>query len=294
MRETKGENIFNMINMVLMFSVIIVVAVPLLNVISISLVSAKEVAAKKFILFPGNPDFGAYKVIFSNGSIIVHAYTVTIFRVVVGTLASMLATYFLAYGLSKKKLPFRNGITVFVFITMLFSGGLIPYYIVMRNLNLMNNLLVYILPLLVSAYNTLLLRNFIMNIPESLFESADIDGASELTIIFRIVLPLSLPAMATISLFYAVGQWNSWFDAYLFVSKPKLQPVQLILRNILAVTQVNINKVSGTIQRFNSNPPPSRAIQNSVIVVSTLPVIFIYPFVQKYFVKGIMVGSIKG
>ena len=147
---------------------------------------------------------------------------------------------------------------------------------------------------MVNAYNTLLLRNFIMNIPESLVESAGIDGASELTIIFRIVLPLSLPALATISLFYAVGQWNSWFDAYLFVSKPNLQPVQLVLRNILAETQVTINQTSGSIQKFSDIQPPSRAIQNSVIVISTLPIVFIYPFVQKYFVKGIMIGSIKG
>lgn len=158
------------------------------------------------ILFPSHFVFDAYRTIFSNGSIIMDAYLITIFRVVVGTFASMIVTYFLAYGLSKKKLPGRNGITLFVFITMLFNGGLIPQYLVIRNLGLFNNLLVYILPMLVSAFNTLLLTNFIMNIPESLLESSEIDGARELTIIFRIVLPLSLPALATISLFYAVDQ----------------------------------------------------------------------------------------
>ena len=288
------ESIFNIMNYTIMVVVLFLVIIPLLNVISISMVSSSEVAAKKYIIFPEHFDFGAYKAILSNASIVINAYIITIFRVVAGTLASMIATYFLAYGLSIKRLPFRNAITVFVFIPMLFSGGLIPYYIVIRNLGLINNLLVYILPILISAYNTLLLRNFIMNIPESIFESAQIDGAGELNVIFRIVLPLMLPAMATIGLFYAVAQWNSWFDAYLFVSKPDLQPVQLVLRNILAASQVSITKINGQLQHFNMNPPPSRAIQNAVIVVSTVPIVLIYPFVQKYFVKGIMVGSIKG
>lgn len=285
------EKIFSKFNYIIMTIVIFIVIIPLLNVVSISMVSAKEVIEKRFILIPSHFVFDAYKTIFSNGSIITDAYMITLFRVVVGTVVSMTVTYLLAYGMSKKKLPGRNAITMFIFITMLFSGGLIPGYLLIRNLGLFNNLLVYILPMMVSAYNTLLLRNFIMNIPESLFESAEIDGAKELTVLFRMVLPLSLPAMATISLFYAVDQWNSWFDAFLFVSNVKLQPVQLVLRNILAVSMVNISNSRGG--HFTIMPPP-RAIQNATIVVSTLPIVLIYPFIQKYFVKGIMVGSVKG
>ena len=294
MKQTTGERIFNVFNIIIMVAFMLAIVLPLLNVVSTSLVSAQEVAGKEFILFPSKVDLGAYKLILSNGSVIVNGYKITIFRVVVGTFVNLLFTYFLAYGLSKKKLPGRNGITIYIFITMLFSGGLIPYYILIRYIGLINNLFVYILPGLVSAWNTLLLRNFIMNIPESLFESAELDGAKETIIIFKIVLPLSLPAMATIGLFYAVGHWNSWWDAFLFVSNPKLQPVQLVLRNILSVSQVSISKVGGTVRSTMSSPPPSRAIQNAVIVVSTVPVVLIYPFVQKYFVKGIMVGSVKG
>lgn len=290
MKETSGEKIFNVINVVIMAVVLLAVIIPLLNVVSISLVSASEVARKKYMILPEKFDFSAYRLIFSNGSIIVKAYTITIFRVFAGTLASMAATYFLAYGLSKSKLPFRQSITIFVLITMLFNGGLIPFYILIKGLGLVNNVLVYLLPMLISAFNTLLLRNFIMGIPESLFESAELDGARELTVIFKLVLPLSLPAMATISLFYAVSQWNSWFDAYLFVSKPDLQPIQLVLRNILAASQVSVTQA----QHISMIPPPSRAIQNATIVISTLPIVLVYPFVQKYFIKGVTLGAVKG
>lgn len=293
-KETRGEKIFNLFNLLFMIAILIIIILPLINVVSTSLVSSREVTEKRFVLFPSKLDITAYVLIFSNGSVILNAYKVTIFRVVAGTIINMLFTYFLAYGLAKKDLPGRNSITIYVFITMLFGGGLIPYYIVIRYLGLMNNIWVFILPGLVSAWNMLLLRNFIMNIPDSLTESAEMDGASETTVIFRIILPLSIPALATISLFYAVGHWNTWFDAFLFISDSKKQPLQLVLRNILSVTQVSLNKINGTIERFNRTPPPARAIQNATIVVSTLPVVLIYPFVQKYFVKGIMLGSIKG
>jgi len=292
-RAAKGERVFDVFNSLFMVLFIALVLLPLASVVATSLVSAQELAQKRFVVVPAKIDFTAYHTIFENGSIIIDAYLVTIFRVVVGTVANMVVTYFLAYGLSIRRLPGRKGITVFIFITMLFSGGLIPYYVLVGSLGLMNSLWVYILPVLVSAWNTLLLRNFIMGIPESLFETAEIDGASELVIIFRVVLPLSMPAMATIGLFYAVGHWNSWWDAYLFVRDSRKQPIQLVLRNILSVSMVSINRRGGGLQGRQIAAPP-RAIQNAVIVVSTLPVIFLYPFAQRYFVRGIIVGSIKG
>lgn len=293
MRQTRGEKVFNVINVALMAAVIICVAVPLLNVVAISLISAKDLDMSKFVMFPSHFDFKAYVIIFSNGSTILDGYKITLFRVVVGTAFSLMVTYFLSYGLAIRDLPGRSAISVFVFITMLFSGGLIPSYILTRYLGLMNNLLVYILPMAVNAFNALLIRNFIMNVPEALKESAEIDGAKELTVIWRIILPLSLPALATVGLFYAVGQWNSWMDAYLYVGNTKLQPVQLILRNILAVSQISLTKLNGSIRNMSVRPP-SRAIQNATIVVSTLPIVFVYPFVQKYFVKGILIGAVKG
>lgn len=293
-KETAGEKVFNILNLIFMVFVMIIFILPLINVVSTSLVSYKEAMDKQFVFIPSKLDFTAYLLIFSNGSVILDAYKITIFRVVVGTFSNMLFTYFLAYGLAKKDLPGRNPITMFIFITMLFSSGLIPYYILIKYLHLMDSIWVYILPGLVSAWNVLLLRNFIMDIPESMTESAEIDGANEGTIIFRIILPLSIPAMATISLFYAVGHWNSWFDAFLFVGKPKKQPIQLVLRNILALSQVGVSQVNANMAQVKRALPPPHSIKNAVIVVSTLPVVLIYPFVQKYFVKGVMIGSVKG
>lgn len=293
MKETKGERIFNVINIVFLFFVMVAVVVPLLNIISISFISAKDIDASKFVMFPSHLDFTAYTVIFSNGSVILDAFKITLFRVAIGTCFSLLCTYFLAYGLAIQNLPGRRWISLYVFITMLFGGGLIPTYILIKNVGLMNNLLVYIFPYAVSAFNALLVRNFIMNIPDALKESAEIDGARELTVLIRIIFPLSLPVLATVGLFYAVGQWNSWWDAYLYVGDPKLQPLQLVLRNILVESQVSLTKINGAIRNI-SHQPPSRAVQNATIVVATLPIVFVYPFVQKYFVKGIMIGAVKG
>jgi putative aldouronate transport system permease protein len=177
MRETKGEKIFNLVNIVFLFLIIVAVLVPLFNVVSISFISSRDLETSKFVIIPSHLDFKAYTIIFSNGSTILDAYKITLFRVVIGTLVSLMVTYFLAYGLACRDLPGRGAISLFVFITMLFGGGLIPTYILIKNLGLMNNLLVYILPVAVNAFNALLIRNFIMNIPDALKESAEIDGA---------------------------------------------------------------------------------------------------------------------
>jgi ABC-type glycerol-3-phosphate transport system permease component len=176
---------------------------------------------------------------------------------------------------------------------MLFGGGLIPTYIVIRNTGLINSFWVYIIPGIMSVWNMLLIRNFIMGIPDSLFESARMDGAGELTTIFRIVLPLSTAALVTIGLFYAVGHWNSWWDAYLYTSKAELQPIQMVLRNILARASLTVKDAQSAAVLADLKAP-TRSIQNAAVVVTTLPILLIYPFLQKYFVKGVMVGAVKG
>ena len=294
MRENSSDRIFRFCISALMLLVLAATLLPLLNVVSTSLVSAEELGRKRFILLPDTVDFGAYRTLFSKSSMLLDAYAVTLFRVAVGTLLSLLTTYGLAYGLATRNLPGRTGITLFVFITMLFNGGMIPYYITIRSLGLMNSIWVYIYPMMISAWNAMLLRNFIMNIPDSLNESAELDGANEAVILFRIIFPLSLPAMATIGLFYAVGQWNSWWDAYLFVSDSNKQPVQLLLRNILSSSTVNLSKGSASARGISGVSAPTRSIQTAAVIVSTVPVLFVYPFLQKYFVKGVMVGSVKG
>ncbi|HOJ11329.1 MAG TPA: carbohydrate ABC transporter permease [Clostridiales bacterium] len=292
-KQSKGEKIFNFINILIMLIAVIAVIIPLFSVVSTSLVSNQELSRRRFIIFPQKVDFTAYKIIFEGTSIIISGYKITIFRVVVGTVINLIFSYFTAYAMSKKDLPGRNVITIFFFFTMLFGGGLIPYYIVIKSVRLLNNVWVYILPQIISVWNTLLIRNFIMNIPESLEESAEIDGANAVHIIFRIILPLSIPALVTIGLFYAVGHWNSWWDAFLFVSDVRKQPIQLVLRNILASAEMRINTITGRIDATEIKPP-SRAIQTATIVVTTVPIVIIYPFIQKYFIKGIMIGAVKG
>jgi len=274
-----------------MLLIILVIFFPLYSVVMTSVVSSKEIAEKRYVLFPSTIDLGAYKNIFEGSNIIISAYKITLFRVAAGTAAALLASYFAAYAFAKKDLPGRNGLVLIYYFTTLFSGGLIPYYITIRFMGLMNNILVYILPMLISVWNTLLIRNFIMNIPESLVESSLIDGANEVQVLFRIIFPLSVPVLVTIGLFYAIDQWNSWWDAYLFVSEGSKQPLQLVLRNILALSDVRLKNTGRVVAEVR---PPSRAIQNATIVVSTLPIALVYPFLQKYFVKGIMIGAVKG
>lgn len=292
-KQSKSEKIFNVINILIMLIAVICVIIPLFSVVSTSLVSNQELASRRFIIFPQNIDITAYKIIFEGTSVIISGYKVTLFRVVVGTVLNLIFSYFTAYAMSKKDLPGRNIITIFFFFTMLFGGGLIPYYIVIKTVGLLNNVWVYILPQIISVWNTLLIRNFIMNIPESLEESAEIDGANVIHIIFSIILPLSIPALVTIGLFYAVGHWNSWWDAFIFVSDVRKQPIQLVLRNILASAEMRINAITGSIDATEIKPP-SRAIQSATIVVTAVPIVIIYPFIQKYFIKGIMIGAVKG
>lgn len=291
--ETIGEKVFNIFNIIFLLLLVLIVVIPFMSVISSSLVSAKEFATKDYIIFPEVIDFTAYKTLLKGSSVIYDAFTVTMFRVIVGTTLNLLFTYLTAYAMAKKTLPGRNLITLYFFFTMLFAGGLIPYYIVVKSVGLTNNIWVYIIPGLISVWNTLLIRNFIMSIPDSLIESAEIDGANDLQNIFRIVLPLSLPALAAIGLFYAVEHWNNWFDAYLFVSDSSKQPLQLMLRNILISADVNMNMITGQM-RGNEIVPPARSIQNAAVIITILPIVMVYPFIQKYFVKGIMVGAIKG
>lgn len=295
-KETGFERVFNILNIFFMITAALAVILPMLYLLANSFITMEEAARRQFIMIPEKFDLTAYKLILFGSPDIPNGYKITLFRVTVGTFLNMLFTCFLAYALSRKDLPFRDSITLYLFITMLFNGGLIPYYVVAIATGMRNNIWVYIIPGLVSAWNVLLLRNFMMEIPESIIESAEIDGANQVYILFKLIIPLSIPSLVTIALFYAVSHWNSWFDAYLFVTNTKRIPLQLILRNILVTTQVNLHELQGSqiseILRYSR--PSDRAVQNAAVVVSTLPIVCVYPFLQKYFIKGIMMGSVKG
>jgi ABC-type sugar transport system, permease component len=205
---------------------------------------------------------------------------------------NLLITGMLAFGVSRKNLPGRNFFTILIFITMLFNGGLIPNYLLYKGIGITDTFWVMILPGLVNAWWMIIMRNFFSQIPESLEESAIIDGATPLKIFIRIIIPLSAPAFATIGIFYAVFHWNSWFDAAVFINKESLQPVQVLLRRI--VLTMSNEDVNNEILNTMSQKPPTSSIKSAVIIVSTVPILCVYPFLQKYFVKGMLVGSVKG
>lgn len=290
-KPTTSERIFDAANIVFLIFLSLVFVIPFLAVLSTSFISAEESMRRgAFVLIPERLDFTAYDVLLNRGKIILNAYQVTLFRVIVGTFLNLLFTSMLAYGLARRSLPGRNGLVLFIFLTMIFQGGLIPNYMLMDTLGLKDTLWVLIFPSLVSAWNLFILRNFFMGLPEELEESAVIDGATPQLILFKIVIPLSMPAMATIGLFYAVHHWNDWFGATIYINDINKMPIQVIMRNIL-LTGITQNEAQ---LEYVQNPPPAATLKSAVIIISTLPILFVYPFLQKYFVKGVMVGSIKG
>ena len=264
--------------------------IPFLLVIGTSFVSKEEVARRGFVFFPEVWNFAAYDMMLFQNTEVWRAYGVTFFRVVVGTLSSLLVTGTFAYAVSKRDLPGRTALLVLSFITMIFYGGLIPTYLVVKSLRLIDSLWCFILPNLMSVWNMLILRNFFYSIPDSLEESALLDGATPPTIFFRIIVPLSMPAVATIGLFYAVDQWNNWFDAAIWINDVRKYPLQMVLRKYVLMSSTYDLKFD----LATGAKPPDMGIKSAIVVISTLPMLCIYPFIQKYFVKGVMIGSVKG
>jgi putative aldouronate transport system permease protein len=288
---SRGERIFEVLNYTLLILLTLIFIIPLLSVFANSLVGQDEYVRRgAFILLPQHPDLNAYRLLLWRGSVVVNAYAVTLFRVVVGTFLNLCFTATLAYVLARPNLPGRTPMTMFVFVTMIFSGGLIPSFVLMDTLGLLNSLWVMILPGLISPWNMLIMRNFFMSLPVELEEAAIVDGAGPLTILLKVVLPLSLPVIATVGLFYAVAHWNAWFDAAIYIKDLNKMPVQVILRGILQQAVMLDPEAYTNIQTM----PPNMAVQSAMVVVSTLPILIAYPFVQKYFVKGALVGSVKG
>ncbi|TDG00784.1 carbohydrate ABC transporter permease [Paenibacillus piri] len=291
LKPTAGERIFDSVNIAVLICLSLLFLIPFLAVLSTSFISAEESMRRgAFVLIPEKIDFTAYDLLLNRGPIIYNAYKVTVFKVVAGTFLNLLFTSTLAYGLSRRHLPGKNALVLIIFLTMIFHGGLIPSYMLIDNLGIKDTLWVLVLPGLVSAWNLFIMRNFFMSLPEELEESAIIDGASPAVILWKIVIPLSMPAVATIGLFYAVHHWNDWFGASIYINEQSKLPVQVVMRNILlsGVTQ------NETQLEFVHDPPPAATLKSAVIIISTLPILFVYPFIQRFFVKGVMVGSIKG
>lgn len=291
-KSSKEEKIVSAVIVVIMLLLTLIFLLPFLLVLGSSFLSPAEYAQRGMVMIPRHPTFATYKLLLTSSMEIWNAYAVSFFRTGIGTILNLLVSAMLAYGISKEKLPGRKVIITLLFITMIFNGGLIPNYIVVSNLHLTDTLWCMLLPNLVNVWNVFVLRNFFRTIPESIMESATIDGASEGTIFSKIVLPLSKPALATIGIYYAVAHWNSWFDAAIYLNKrTNLYPLQLIVRKYIqsADTYSLQGGLVGGMMR-----PSSMTIKAAVIVLTALPMLVIYPFLQKYFVKGIVMGSVKG
>ena len=289
-----GENIFQIFDVVIMCIFMFLVIIPVFTVLMTSFVSEAEIARRgTFIIIPEKFDFSAYEMLFASGKNIIRAYGNTLFRVIIGTILNLLITISLAYGLSRQNLKGKTLITAFIFFTMLFSGGLIPTFILVKALNLIDSRWAMVLPCLVNTWNLLIMRNFFFAIPQSLEEAAVIDGANDVQILAKIVLPLSKASIATIGLFYAVSHWNAWFDAMIYINKTELLPMQNILRNIITSAS-SVGDLGAEAYNSLDVIPPSQSIRAATIVVTTVPILVVYPFIQKYFVKGVMVGSVKG
>jgi len=275
---------------VILIALCISTLIPLLQAITISVSPQHVVNSYGFHLFPTELDFSGYRKLI-HYQLIWTSYGNTIMRTALGTSITLLLTFFGAYPLSKKTLPNRKFWTGFIVVTMFFSGGLIPSYLLIKQLGLMNSILALVLPGAVSAFMLLIVRNFIIALPESLEESAKIDGANEIFILFRIVLPLSLPIIATVGLYSAVAHWNAWFDSMIYIQDQKKQVLQMILRKILLDGQDASTEMSGTARQIVVN---SDTMKMSALVIAILPILCVYPFLQKYFVKGSLIGSVKG
>lgn len=296
-KRTKTEKIVNGLIVAFLLFLCITTIFPFLNLIAKSLSGESAVIRGDIFLLPKNLQFGTYRYVMREPQFS-QSFKNSLFVTIVGTALAMLCNCLTAYPLSKPWLLGRKFIIYFFVFTMLFSGGMVPSYLLMNQLKLLNNIWVLILPGLLSVYNTILLKNFFEEIPESIEESALIDGASRIKILFRIVLPISLPALATIGLFYTVGFWNNYMSGVLYITRPSLKPLQQYLFEVVTEAQNVGQQVSqgATVSQdvLMDASLNSESIRAVTIMLASLPIMLVYPFLQKYFVRGLRVGSVKG
>lgn len=288
-RTTPGRITFNLLNAFIMTCVCIVTLYPFLFIAAASLSSPLFISQGKVSIIPLGFTTAAYKMVLEY-PMIGRSYLNTILYTVLGTAINILLTVFAAYPLSRRSFVGRKFFNMMIFIPIIFNSGMIPSFLVVNGLGLRNTLWAMVLPGAIASFNVIIMRTFFEAIPDALEESARIDGASHMQILFRIILPLSVPSIATIGLFYAVGHWNSFFGALLYLRDQKMHPIQIVLRNI-----VIMNQTDSVMQSVNDDRAQvSESIKYATIMVATLPILFVYPFIQKYFVQGVMIGSVKG
>jgi ABC-type glycerol-3-phosphate transport system permease component len=294
-RLSLSDKLFYLVDYVLLVFCGIIVLIPLLNVVAQSFSSPEAVIGGRVFIWPRNLTLETFKLILRN-KIIITGYINTLIYMSVGTAINLVLTILCAYPLSRQDFAGRNIFTLILAFTMMFSGGMIPTYLVVSNLGLIDTRWAMWLPGAMTVWNMILARTFFQNsIPKELYESAELDGAGDTIVLLRIVLPLSAPIIAVLTLFYAVGHWNSYFDAMLYLRSQNLFNIQLILRIAISSISQIINQSGGSDMAAQQRAlAVAEASKYVIIVISMLPVLIIYPFVQKHFIKGIMIGAIKG
>ena len=290
---TVGSRIFDVLNYLIVTLIAITTIIPFIYIIGASFATEYEIATRPMFFIPRDITFDAYRYIFSSNKIL-RGFGNSVFITVFGTAINLFFTVTMAYALSKNRLRGRNFFLNMVIFSMFFSGGMIPGYIVVANiLNMKNTYWSVLLPGAISAYNMMIVKNFFQGIPQELEESASIDGCTDIGVLWKIVLPLSLPVLATFGLFYAVGHWNAYFSAMIYMTGAKEKwPLQVLLRELIIMSNGSAGDMANMDPEFVQ--PPEQSVKMAVIVVSTVPIMCVYPFLQKYFVKGVMVGALKG
>ncbi|WP_458124874.1 carbohydrate ABC transporter permease [Paenibacillus sp. Z3-2] len=290
MSERTSNRIFDIVNISFISLFVIFCLAPFLHTIAISLSSNRAITSGEVTIFPKEFNWDAYIQVFSDQSMLYSLGFTTVLTVAT-TVLCMLFTLAAAYPLTKKKLKGRKLFMYVIIITMFFSGGMIPEYLLIRDLNMLNSVWALILPGLVSPFNLIILISFFRGIPESLEESAEIDGSSHVHTLFKIILPLSMPVMATLALFYAVGRWNGFQDSLLYINDPNLYPLQL---KLFQMVQNNMVSELTLMEGANRAPLTPESLKAATVIFATVPILLVYPWLQKYFVSGAMLGAVKG
>ena len=291
--KLKKITLFDVIVTLLMTIVLIITMYPFLQVVAISFNDATDTVRGGIHIIPRKFTFQNYISIFESNSKLITGFINSVLRTVIGTIAGVLCTTMLAYTLCRTDYMFRKPISVLFVLTMYVSGGLIPEYMVIRNLGLINKFSVYVWPMLINAFNVIVLRSFMDNLPFELQESAKIDGANDLVIFWKIIFPLCMPAIATVALFVAVGQWNSWFDTYLYAKKDYLTTLQYELMKVLDNAAAGVKAADINTQGLKKVTTNPESIKMAITVITTVPIVCVYPFLQRYFVSGMTVGAVK-
>lgn len=285
--NTRAGRVFDVFNVLLMVAVSIVALLPFVYVLAGSFATEAELATRPFFLWPETFSLEAYRGIFTSSAFL-RALVTTILVTAVGTVIQLLLTASMAFPLSKANLPGRKVIMALVVFTMVFSGGLIPTFLIVKDLGLLNTYWALILPLAINPFSLIIIKNFFQQLPNELEESAKIDGANELQTLRHVILPLSKPVLATFALFYAVGIWNDFMSPLLYLNDNSMWTLQMFLRQVTVATDLSI------VEADPSQLPPAQGIKFAVIIVATLPILLFYPFLQKHFAKGMLIGSVKG